>query len=205
MPTRAQETNLCRSSAVPYLVCQPAPDTICLLHLSPRAAARAYGIPHHPQFHLWLPSAPTLPPNTVLHLLQRRRADDADQARPIHTIPLLKFYRGFSISLVGIVPYTGTGFIKWDYLRAATPVPYRRTRGHFGAYILVSVRGPCAVVAVGRDRAQYLGAWWATEVSCRLCRLAGLENAIRCAGPSKSRTPARRRASQKRRGRLNDH
>jgi hypothetical protein len=45
----------------------------------------------------------------------------------------------------------------------------------------------------------------ASERTCQLCGLAGHEKAIRCAGPSKSRTPARRRASQKRRGRLNDH
>ena len=39
-----------------------------------------------------------------------------------HTFPLLKFYRGFTVSLVGIVPYAGTGFLTWDYLRA-TLVP----------------------------------------------------------------------------------
>ena len=37
-----------------------------------------------------------------------------------HTFPLLKFYRGFSVSLVGIVPYAGTAFLTWEYLRAAT-------------------------------------------------------------------------------------
>ena len=39
-----------------------------------------------------------------------------------HTLPLLKFYRGFTVSLVGIVPYAGTAFLTWDYLRA-TLVP----------------------------------------------------------------------------------
>ncbi|KAN0130541.1 hypothetical protein V8E53_011627 [Lactarius tabidus] len=222
MPTRAQETNLCRSSAGAI-----------------SAAARSHGIPHHPRFHLRLSRTTIFPENSALHLLRRRRADDANQARPIHAIPLLKFYHGFSISIVGIVPYTGTGFIKSDCLHAATPVPFwcrrtgvargswhGRTRGHCGAYILVSVRGrlpahanwradaACAVVTLGRDRAQYLSAWWATgffrwiehsippdrayERSCQLCGLAGHEKAIRCARPSKSRTHARRRASQKR-------
>ena len=37
-----------------------------------------------------------------------------------HAFPLLKFYRGFSVSLVGIVPYAGTAFLTWEYLRAAT-------------------------------------------------------------------------------------
>lgn len=39
-----------------------------------------------------------------------------------HAFPLLKFYCDFSFSvgLVGIVPYAGTGFLTWDYIRAAT-------------------------------------------------------------------------------------
>ncbi|KAI0280946.1 mitochondrial carrier [Russula aff. rugulosa BPL654] len=39
-----------------------------------------------------------------------------------HTFPLLKFYRGFTVSLAGIVPYAGTAFLTWGYLRA-TLVP----------------------------------------------------------------------------------
>jgi solute carrier family 25 (mitochondrial carrier protein), member 16 len=35
-----------------------------------------------------------------------------------HTFPLLKFYRGFTVSLAGIVPYAGTAFLTWGYLRA---------------------------------------------------------------------------------------
>ncbi|KAI0312722.1 mitochondrial carrier domain-containing protein [Amylostereum chailletii] len=35
-----------------------------------------------------------------------------------HTVPLLKFYRGFTVSLVGMVPYAGTAFLTWGYLRA---------------------------------------------------------------------------------------
>jgi solute carrier family 25 protein 16 len=39
-----------------------------------------------------------------------------------HTFPLLKFYRGFTVSLAGIVPYAGTAFLTWGHLRA-TLVP----------------------------------------------------------------------------------
>jgi solute carrier family 25 protein 16 len=45
-----------------------------------------------------------------------------------HTFPLLKFYRGFTVSLVGIVPYAGTAFLTWGYLRA-TLVPVA-SNGH---------------------------------------------------------------------------
>ena len=36
-----------------------------------------------------------------------------------HVFPLLKFYRGFTVSLAGIVPYAGTAFLTWGYLRAS--------------------------------------------------------------------------------------
>lgn len=32
--------------------------------------------------------------------------------------PLLKFYRGFSVTIVGIIPYAGTSFLTWGFLRS---------------------------------------------------------------------------------------
>ncbi|KAI0073157.1 mitochondrial carrier [Panus rudis PR-1116 ss-1] len=32
--------------------------------------------------------------------------------------PILKFYRGFSVSLAGMIPYAGTSFLAWGYLRS---------------------------------------------------------------------------------------
>jgi solute carrier family 25 (mitochondrial carrier protein), member 16 len=32
--------------------------------------------------------------------------------------PLLKFYRGFSVTVIGMIPYAGTSFLAWDFLRA---------------------------------------------------------------------------------------
>jgi len=40
---------------------------------------------------------------------------------PTHTFirfPLLKFYRGFSVTVIGMIPYAGTSFLAWDFLRA---------------------------------------------------------------------------------------
>ena len=59
------------------------------------------GLPRPP-----LPSAPASAPTAPI-------------TREIfHTFPLLKFYRGFTVSLAGIVPYAGTAFLTWGYLRA---------------------------------------------------------------------------------------
>jgi solute carrier family 25 (mitochondrial carrier protein), member 16 len=32
--------------------------------------------------------------------------------------PILKFYRGFSVTLTGMIPYAGTSFLTWGYLRS---------------------------------------------------------------------------------------
>lgn len=38
---------------------------------------------------------------------------------PLFTrVPFLKFYRGFSVSLAGMIPYAGTSFLIWGALRA---------------------------------------------------------------------------------------
>ena len=33
-------------------------------------------------------------------------------------VPILKFYRGFSVTLAGVIPYGGTSFLVWGALRA---------------------------------------------------------------------------------------
>ncbi|KAI0749537.1 mitochondrial carrier [Daedaleopsis nitida] len=37
--------------------------------------------------------------------------------------PLLKFYRGFTVTVAGMVPYAGTSFLFWGYLRAMVRPP----------------------------------------------------------------------------------
>lgn len=39
------------------------------------------------------------------------------------TFPLSKFYRGFSVTLLGMIPYAGTSFLAWGALRAALLPP----------------------------------------------------------------------------------
>ncbi|KAF8513179.1 mitochondrial carrier domain-containing protein [Hysterangium stoloniferum] len=40
------------------------------------------------------------------------------QSRIFASFPLLKFYRGFSVTIYGMIPYAGTSFLAWDFLRA---------------------------------------------------------------------------------------
>jgi solute carrier family 25 (mitochondrial carrier protein), member 16 len=36
----------------------------------------------------------------------------------IDRFPLLKFYRGFTVTVAGMIPYAGVSFLSWDFLRA---------------------------------------------------------------------------------------
>ncbi|KAH9054967.1 mitochondrial carrier [Lactarius vividus] len=100
MPTRAQETNLRRFSA------GAISGTISVFFTYPLELLRV-----RMAFHTIHSSAP--PSN-----------QPGRQSRATYSIlfPLLKFYRGFTVSLVGIVPYAGTAFLTWGYLHA-TLVP----------------------------------------------------------------------------------
>lgn len=42
------------------------------------------------------------------------------QAAPVlfNRFPILKFYRGFTVSVAGMIPYAGTSFLAWGFLRA---------------------------------------------------------------------------------------
>jgi len=38
-------------------------------------------------------------------------------------LPAVKFYRGFTVTLVGIIPYAGTSFLTWGFLRSSLVPP----------------------------------------------------------------------------------
>ncbi|KAL5525515.1 hypothetical protein ACEPAG_6851 [Sanghuangporus baumii] len=42
----------------------------------------------------------------------------AIRAHLFYHFPILSFYRGFTVSLMGMVPYAGTSFLTWGYLRS---------------------------------------------------------------------------------------
>lgn len=41
-----------------------------------------------------------------------------DTAHYFNRYPLLKFYRGFTVTIAGMVPYAGVSFLSWGYLRS---------------------------------------------------------------------------------------
>jgi len=120
MPTRAQETNIRRFSAGAISGAVSVFFTYPLELLRVRMA-------FHTIHSTASGSSPARP--SFLHTARFIYSEGAPQLTPsrttrdlFHTLPLLKFYRGFTVSLVGIVPYAGTAFLTWDYLRATLVV-----------------------------------------------------------------------------------
>ncbi|KAH8112658.1 mitochondrial carrier [Phellopilus nigrolimitatus] len=65
------------------------------------------------------------PTSTLLAELTTSPAK-ALRAHLFYHFPVLSFYRGFTATLMGMVPYAGTSFLTWGYLRAVflpQPVP----------------------------------------------------------------------------------
>ncbi|KAH9957119.1 mitochondrial carrier domain-containing protein [Russula dissimulans] len=116
MPTRAQETNLRRFSAGAISGAISVFFTYPLELLRVRMAFDT--------IHSSASGKPVRPSCLRTARLIYAEGSPQTSAAPItrevfHTLPLLKFYRGFTVSLVGIVPYAGTAFLTWGYLRAA--------------------------------------------------------------------------------------
>lgn len=49
---------------------------------------------------------------------QTSAASAANTTHIFNRFPILKFYRGFTVTMVGMIPYAGTAFLTWDFLRA---------------------------------------------------------------------------------------
>lgn len=54
--------------------------------------------------HTPIPPSSTPPPSATKELF--------------HRFPILKFYRGFTVTIAGMIPYAGTSFLVWGFLRA---------------------------------------------------------------------------------------
>ncbi|KAA1476262.1 mitochondrial carrier [Dentipellis sp. KUC8613] len=131
MPTPADETNLRRfaagalSGTCSVLLTYPLELIRVRMAFQTRAPATATPLPPGtlPQ-----PPAQRLRPSfvsaarTIYHEGAVTPSSSSSGAAPLmHRVPLLKFYRGFTVSLTGMVPYAGTSFLMWGWLRATLP------------------------------------------------------------------------------------
>lgn len=63
------------------------------------------------------------------------------QSRVFAALPLLKFYRGFSITILGMIPYSGTSFLAWDSFRAYVYHRGRKTPGRVDNLVIGAMSG----------------------------------------------------------------
>ncbi|EJD07102.1 mitochondrial carrier [Fomitiporia mediterranea MF3/22] len=145
MPTRESETNLRRfvagSLSGTLSVCCTYPLELTRVRL-------AYVTRSHEDGHKSTGSRSTRPTlrtaiSDIYHettrfkpstsLASEVRTPSASPARALRThlfyrFPILSFYRGFTVTMLGMVPYAGTSFLTWGYLRALflpPPTPER--------------------------------------------------------------------------------
>jgi solute carrier family 25 protein 16 len=57
--------------------------------------------------------------NECTIVTQPHNMQPAVTARPfLDRFPILKFYRGFSVTIAGMIPYAGVSFLSWGFLRS---------------------------------------------------------------------------------------
>jgi len=59
--------------------------------------------------------------------LEQQTTTPVSPKRIFQRYPILKFYRGFTVTVAGMVPYAGTSFLAWGFLRARF-LPQDRSR-----------------------------------------------------------------------------
>lgn len=126
MPTREQQTNARRFAAGALSGMTSVLFTYPLELIRVRMA-----------FHTRNPNGPSSPRPTFLYAMSKihhesptptASSSSPPSSKTIPTsiftrFPILKFYRGFSVSVVGMIPYAGTSFLAWGYLRSVLLPP----------------------------------------------------------------------------------
>lgn len=84
------------------------------------------------------------------------------QSHLFASFPLLKFYRGFSATILGMIPYAGTSFLSWDLLRATV----------YGTDVSPSRKGNLAIGAISGMLGQTVS--YPFEVVRRRMQVGGL-------------------------------
>jgi len=131
MPTRAEETNFRRFSAGAISgtisVFFTYPLEVIRVRMAYQTRRSTAGQPQcngRPSFfraisHIYNEGAVLVEPTTPV-----------SPKRIFQRYPILKFYRGFTVTIAGMVPYAGTSFLAWGYLRARFLPPPAEGPGH---------------------------------------------------------------------------
>ncbi|QRV74976.1 5'-3' exoribonuclease [Ceratobasidium sp. AG-Ba] len=148
MPTRAEETNLKR------FVAGASSGTLSVLLTYPlelirvRMAYETQTTSRH-AFTNAVRSIYTEGNGTSSHIVQTTAGPQAIERSStlFTTFPISKFYRGFSVTLLGMVPYAGTSFLAWGALRAAFLPPPPQSQP--GSNPTIPRHRPLADLAIG--------------------------------------------------------
>ncbi|KAI5988597.1 mitochondrial carrier domain-containing protein [Pisolithus albus] len=117
IPSKEHETNLRRFSAGAFAgmtsVTFTYPLELIRVRMAFQSRVTAQSAPARPSF---LRSMTNIYQEGTLS--QTSAASAASSSHIFNRFPILKFYRGFTVTMVGMIPYAGTAFLTWDFLRA---------------------------------------------------------------------------------------
>jgi solute carrier family 25 protein 16 len=63
-----------------------------------------------------VPSRPTF--SHAARYIYHEGAGNSSASVILNRFPILKFYRGFTVTVIGIIPYAGVSFLSWGFLRS---------------------------------------------------------------------------------------
>ena len=87
---------------------------------------RAAGAAHRPSFLSIMRLIYSEGPGASASVSTSASASSTSTSTVFARFPILKFYRGFTVSVAGMIPYAGTSFLAWGFLRSRflpTPSP----------------------------------------------------------------------------------
>ncbi|EJF58568.1 mitochondrial carrier [Dichomitus squalens LYAD-421 SS1] len=149
MPTRESQTNLRRFTAGAISGITSVFFTYPLELIRVRMAFETHKFPgpsqQRPSFLSAMRriyhEAPQPAPSAAASASSAVIATDQVKTSLFTRFPVLKFYRGFTVTTIGMIPYAGTSFLFWGFLRAHF-FPYREGGSKIGG-------GPLADLSIG--------------------------------------------------------
>ncbi|KAJ7594604.1 mitochondrial carrier domain-containing protein [Mycena floridula] len=141
MPTREQETNFRRfaSGAISGMI-----SVICTYPLEVIRVRLAFQTKQPENTSTQFRPSLSRAVQQIYHESSSHQTPSVKTEPSFIRFPILKFYRGFTATMVGMIPYAGVSFLSWGYLRARFLSPDSRRSTPFADLAIGAVSGATA-------------------------------------------------------------
>lgn len=101
-----------------------------------------------------MPAAPSPPPLSINALGHQQQPYFKNPSKAVvlsstlfQRFPVLKFYRGYVVSIIGIIPYAGTSFLVWGFLKKRLAPPPSLSSSDVAGKTSTSLNLSCGAIA----------------------------------------------------------